>query len=161
MKASSIITTVRQQSMRACLGRQRVEHADHALAVQRFIAHRPRHDLPHALHLVEAREVHQHRERGKQLQAFSERAEHRHRAQDVRIRLDAELLHVVVLVLHLLVLGEGRELAVGHADGFKQQRVGRDVDRLHVGERGQHHLDLGGAEDARVPLHVVVVHLHV
>jgi hypothetical protein len=27
---------------------------DDAFAVQRFIAHRPAHDLPHALHLVEA-----------------------------------------------------------------------------------------------------------
>jgi hypothetical protein len=131
------------------------------LAVQGLVPHRPRHDLAHTLHLVHAREVHQHRKGCEQLQAFGEGAEHRDRTQDVSIRLDAELLHVVVLVLHLLVLGEGRELAIGHADGLKQQRVSRDVDRLHVGERGQHHLDFGRAENAAVALHVVVVHFHV
>ena len=35
------------------------------------------------------------------------------------------------------------------------------MDRLHVGEGRQHHLHLGGFEDARIPLHVVVVHFHV
>jgi hypothetical protein len=35
-----------------------------------------------------------------------------------------------------------------HADGLEQQRIGRDVDRLHVGEGRQHHLHLGRFEDA-------------
>ena len=138
-----------------------MEDADHALTVQALIPHRPGHDLPHALHLVEARKVHQHRERRKQLQAFGKCAEHRDRSQDVRIRLDAELLHEIVLVAHLLVLIERREFRIRHPDRFQQERIGCDMDRLHVGERGQHHLDLGRAEDARIPLHVVVVHFHV
>ncbi|MND00101.1 hypothetical protein D3C83_186000 [compost metagenome] len=35
------------------------------------------------------------------------------------------------------------------------------MDRLHVGERGQHHFHFGGFEDAGIALHVVVVHLDV
>ena len=35
------------------------------------------------------------------------------------------------------------------------------MDRFHVGERRQHHFDFGWLEDARVALHVVVVHFHV
>src|SRR3546814_6811202 len=40
-----------------------VEQLDDAFAVEAFVADRPADDLAHALHLVEAREVHQHRER--------------------------------------------------------------------------------------------------
>ncbi len=43
---------------------ERVIQFDHAFAMQAFIADRPGHDLAHALHLVEARKVHQHREAG-------------------------------------------------------------------------------------------------
>ena len=82
-------------------------------------------------------------------------------AGDVGVRLDAELLHVVVLVGHRLIVKEGGELRVRHADGLQQERIGGDVDGLHVGEGRQHHLDFGGFEDAGVTLLVVVVHLDV
>ena len=42
-----------------------VEQFDHAFAMQAFITNRPGNDLAHALHLVEAGEVHQHGKRGK------------------------------------------------------------------------------------------------
>ena len=53
------------------------------IAVQGFVAHRPGDDLPHALHFVEAREVHQHGEGGEQLQAFGEGAEDRQGLGDI------------------------------------------------------------------------------
>src|SRR3546814_2608748 len=43
---------------------ERMEKPRDALAMQALVAHGPAHDLPHALHLVEAREVHQHGEAG-------------------------------------------------------------------------------------------------
>jgi len=48
----------------AGLGLEGVVDLDHPLAVQALVAHRPGDDLAHALHLVVAREVHQHREAG-------------------------------------------------------------------------------------------------
>jgi hypothetical protein len=75
----------------AFLGHEGVEQLGDAFAVQRFIAHRPRDDLAHALHLVEAREVHQHGEAGEQLQAFGKAAEHGQGAGDVFVVIDAEL----------------------------------------------------------------------
>ena len=53
----------------------------------------------------------------------------------VGLRVDVELLHVVVLVLHLLDVEEGRVLGLGHADRVEQVAVGGDVDRLHVDEK--------------------------
>jgi hypothetical protein len=111
--------------------------------------------------MMPSREVHQHRERGEQLEAFGEAAEHGQGAGDVGIRVDPELAHVVVFVPHGLVFHEGAELALGHADGLEQQGVGRDVDRLHVGEGRQHHLHLGRFEHPTVFFHVVVRDLDV
>src|SRR3546814_6369300 len=74
--------------------------------IQGLIAHGPAHDLPHALHLVEAREVHQHGEAGEKLQSLGKAAEHCQRAGDILVRIDAEGREVIVLVLHLLVLEE-------------------------------------------------------
>ena len=138
-----------------------VEQLDDAFAVQALVADRPADDLAHALHLVEAREVHQHREAGEQLQPLGEAAEHGERPGDVLVGVDAELLHVIVLVLHRLVFEERAVLALGHADGVEQERVSGDVDRLHVAERGQHHLDLGRLEHAAVLVVVAVLHLDV
>ena len=137
------------------------EQLDDRIAVQRLVAHRPRHDLAHALHLVEAREVHQHREAGEQLQPLGEAAEHGERLGDVLVGVDAEGRKVIVLVLHLLVLEEGRIFALGHADGVEQVRVSGDVHRLHVGEGGEHHLDLGRLEHAAVFVVVAILHLDV
>jgi hypothetical protein len=53
------------------------------------------------------------------------------------------------------------EFGFRHADGFEQQCVGGDVDRLDVRERREHHLDLGRFENARIALHVIVVHFDV
>jgi hypothetical protein len=138
-----------------------VEQAGDAFAVQAFVAHRPAHDLAHALHLVEAREVHQHGEAGEELQPFGEAAEHGERARDVLVRLHAEGREVIVLGLHFLVFEEHAIFGLGHADGVEQVRIGGDVDRLHVGERGQHHLDLGGLEHAAVLFVVAILHFHV
>ena len=120
-----------------------------------------RDDLAHALHLVEAREVHQHREAGEQLQPLGEAAEHGERLGDVLVGVDAEGGEIIVLVLHLLILEEGRIFALGHADRVEQVRVGGDVDRLHVGEGGQHHLDLGRLEHAAIFVVVAILHLDV
>ena len=122
---------------------------------------RPADDLAHALHLVEAREVHQHGEAGEQLQPFGEAAEHGERAGDVLVGVDAELLQVIVLVLHLLIFEEHAVFAFGHADRVEQVRVGGDVHRLHVGEGGEHHLDLDRLEHAAVFLVVAILHLDV
>ena len=134
---------------------------DDAFAVQAFVAHRPADDLAHALHLVLAREIHQHREGSEQLKPLREAAEHGQGAGDVAVGLDPEFAHEVMLVAHGLVFHEGSELALGHADGFEQQGVGGDVDGLHVGEGRQHHLDLGRFEHPTVFFHVVVLDLDV
>src|SRR3546814_6988845 len=47
-----------------------------ALTMQALVAHGPAHDLPHALHLVEAREVHQHGEAGEKIQSLGQAAAH-------------------------------------------------------------------------------------
>ena len=138
-----------------------VEQLDDAFAMEALVADRPADDLAHALHLVEAREVHQHREAAEQLQPLGEAAEHGERLGDVLVGVDAELLKVIVLVLHLLVLEEGAVLALGHADRVEEVRVSRDVHRLHVGEGGQHHLDLGRLEHAAVFVVVAILHLDV
>jgi hypothetical protein len=67
-----------------------VEQLDDAFAVEALVAHRPADDLAHALHLVEAREVHQHGEAGEQLQPLGEAAEHGQRLGDVLVGVDAE-----------------------------------------------------------------------
>src|SRR3546814_4830959 len=61
-----------------------------ALTMQALVAHGPAHDLPHALHLVEAREVHQHGEAGEKLQSLGKADEHCQRAGDILVRNDAE-----------------------------------------------------------------------
>jgi hypothetical protein len=68
---------------------------------------------------------------------------------------------IVMLVLHLLILEEGRIFALGHADRVEQMAVGGDVDRLHVGEGGQHHLDLGRLEHAAIFFVVAILHLDI
>ncbi len=142
-------------------GAEGVEELDDAFAVQAFVAHRPADNLAHALHLVEAREVHQHREAGEQLQPFGEAAEHRERAGDILIAVDPEAGEVIVLVAHFLVVEEGRILAFGHADGIEQVGIGRNVHGFHVAERGQHHLHLGRLEHAAVFVVVAILHLDI
>ena len=66
-----------------------------------------------------------------------------------------------MLILHFLILHEGAVFGLGHADRVEQMAVGRDVDRLHVGEGGQHHLDLGRLEHSAVFLVVAILHLDV
>ena len=137
------------------------EQLDDRGRVQAFVAHRPGDDLAHALHLVVTREVHQDREGGKQLQPFGERAEHRQGHGDVTVGRDPELLHVVVLVLHLLIFQEGRVLGLGHPDRVEQMGIGRNVHGLDIRESGQHHLHFGGFKHLRIMLHVAVVHFHI
>jgi len=143
------------------LAHEFVEQAGDAFAVQAFIADRPADDLAHALHLVEAREVHQHGEAGEELQPFGKAAEHGERAGDIFVRVDAEFLKVVVLVLHFLVFEEHAIFAFGHADGVEQVRIGGDVDRFHIGEGGQHHLDFGGLEHAAVFVVIAILHFDI
>ncbi len=138
-----------------------VEHLDDAFAMQAFIADRPADDLAHALHLVEAREVHQHREAGEQLQPLGKAAEHGERAGDVLVIVDAELLHVIVFVGHFLIFEEGAVFAFGHADRVEQVRIGGDVHRLHIGEGGEHHLDLCRFEHAAIFVVVAILHFDI
>ena len=102
--------------------------------MQRLVAHGPGDDLPHALHLVEAREVHEDGEGGEELQAFREGAKGGECLRDLGLGLDREGLHVVVLVLHLLVLEECRIFDLRHPDGIKEVGIGCDVHRLDVAE---------------------------
>ena len=95
------------------------------------------------------------------MQAFGEGAEGGERLGDLGLRFDREGLHIVVLVLHLLVLEEGRVLDFRHSDGIKKMGVGRDVHRLDVREGGEHHQHLRRLEHLGVVLHVAVVHLDV
>ena len=129
--------------------------------MQCLVAHRPGDDLPHPLHLVEAREVQQDRERSKQLQPLGERAERRQRLGDLVLAVHPEGLHVVVLVLHLLVFEEGRIFGLRHPDRVQQVAIRGDVDRLDVAERGQHHQHFSRLEHLAVVLHVAIVHLDV
>ena len=81
--------------------------------MQAFVAHGPADDLPHPLHLVEAREVHQHGEAGEQLQPFGKAAEHGQRAGDILVRIDAEILHDNrACRLHLLIFEEHAEYSL-------------------------------------------------
>src|SRR3546814_12339154 len=79
---------------------------------------------------------------------LGEAAEHRQRARDILIGIDGEALEVIVLVLHLGIIEEGAVFALGHTDRVEQVAVRGDVHRLHVGESGEHHLDLGRIEHA-------------
>src|SRR3546814_751298 len=115
-------------------------------------------DLAHALHLVEAREVHQHREAGEQLKPLGKAAEHRERARDILVAVDAEGAEIVVLRAHLVIFEEHAIFALGHADRVEQVRVSGDVDGFHVAERGQHHLDLGRLEHAAIFVVVAILH---
>src|SRR3546814_14766107 len=107
------------------------------LAVQALVAHRPAHDLAHALHLVEAREVHQHRKAGEELKPLGKAAEHCERLCDILVRINAEGGEIIVLVLHLLVLKEHAVFALGHADGDRKSVVsGKSVSvRVDLGGR--------------------------
>jgi len=102
--------------------------------VQRLIPHRPSHNLPHALHLVKPGEVHQHREAGKQLQAFGKGAERRHGAGHVALGIHIKFVHVGDLVRHLLVVHKGFVLNLGHPDGVQQVRVSRDMHGFNIRE---------------------------
>ena len=154
---SSLTALVRQSRSL----REGVEQAGDAFAMEALVADRPADDLAHALHLVEAREVHQHGEAGEQLQPLGEAAEHRQRAGDILVGVDAEGRQIIVLVLHLLILKEHAIFAFRHADRVEQVRVSGDVHRLHVGEGGEHHLDLGRLEHAAVFVVVAVLHLDI
>jgi hypothetical protein len=138
-----------------------VEQLGDALAMEALVADAPRDDLAHALHLVEAREIHQHREAGEELKPLGEAAEHGERLGDVLVGVDAEGGEIIVLVLHLLILKEHAIFALRHADRIEQVRISGDVHRLHVGESGEHHLDLGRLEDAAIFFVVAILHLDV
>src|SRR5712675_2172413 len=85
-----------------------------------LVTDRPAHDLTHAVHLVVAREVEQHRKTCEQRHAFREGAEHGERARHVGDGIDPELVHVVRLRPHLGIVAEGLELGLGHAQRLEQ-----------------------------------------
>ena len=74
---------------------------------------------------------------------------------------DAEGVHVIGLGAHLVIVAEGLEFGLRHAQGLQQQRIGVDMHRLHVGEGGHHHLHFQRLEDGDVALEVIVAHFHV
>ena len=129
--------------------------------MQAFVAHRPRDDLAHALHLVKAREVHQHGKGRKQLQAFGKTAEHSQRPANIAVALHAEFLHIVMLVAHGLIFHEGAEFRFRHADGFQQKRIGGDMDGFHIGKGRQHHLDLSRLKHPTIAVHIIVLNLDI
>ena len=137
------------------------EQLDDGQAVQRFVAHRPGNDLPHALHFTEAREIQQDGEGREQLQAFGEGTERCQSLGNLVLAVDPEALHVVVFVLHLLVFEEGGVFDFRHADRIQQMAVGGDVHGFDVGEGGQHHQHFGGFKHLAVMLHVAVIHLDI
>ena len=137
------------------------EQPDHGKAMQRFIAHRPAHDLAHALHLVEAREIHENREGSEKLQAFGEGTKGGQRLRDFGFVRNAEALHVIVLVLHLLVFEEGRVFDFRHADGIEQMAIGRDMHRFDVREGREHHQHFRRLEHLGIMLHVAIIHFHI
>ena len=74
---------------------------------------------------------------------------------------DAEGVHVIGLGAHLVIVAEGFEFGLGHAQGLQQQRIGVDMHRLHIGEGGHHHLHFQRLEDRDVALEVIVAHFDV
>src|SRR3546814_8830991 len=101
------------------------------LAVEAFVADRPADDLAHALHLVEAREVHQHCEAREKLKPFGEAAEHSERARDIFIAIDAEGVQIVVLGAHFLIFEEHAIFAFGHTDRVEQDRKSTRLNSSH------------------------------
>src|SRR3546814_9084341 len=95
--------------------------------MQALVAHGPAHDLPHALHLVEAREVHQHGEAGEKMQSLGKAAEHGQRAGYILDRIDAEVREIIVLVIHLLVLEDPDLFTFGNTDGDTKVAIGSEV----------------------------------
>src|SRR3546814_2506539 len=55
----------------------------------------------------------------------------------------------------------GAVFALGHTDRVEQVAVRGDVHRLHVGESGEHHLDLGRLEHAAVFVVVAILYLDI
>ena len=145
------------------------EELNHGLDVETLITYRPSYDLTHALHLPEPLEVQQDHEGGEQLQAFTEGAVD---SQGLRqftfafgsrkvVILGVEPIEEVVLVSHLLVLGERLVLSLRDANGVQQKAVGVDVGCLHSGECTQHHADFGRLEQRHVLVDVPLCHVDV
>jgi hypothetical protein len=119
MKLSSSRTVFWQQSMMSsftALVRQPrslaegVEQLDDAFAVQAFVAHRPADDLAHALHLVEAREVHQHREAANSWSP-SVKPPNMASVRAISSSLSTpKVWRIIVLVLHFLVFEEHADI---------------------------------------------------
>ncbi len=145
----------------ATLRAEGVEQLGDAFAVQALVADGPGYDLPHALHLVEAWEVHQHREGCEQLQPFGKAAEHRERAGNVFVAVDAELVDIIDLGRHFFIFKERRIFGFWHTDGVEQVAVRRDMDGFHVGKGGEHHLDFGRLEHAAIMFVVAILHLDI
>ena len=137
------------------------EQSDQGKAMQRFVAHRPAHDLAHALHLIEAREIHENREGSEKLQPFGEGTKSGERLRDFSLVRDTEALHVIVFVLHLLVFEEGRVFDFGHADGIEQMTIGGDMHRFDVGEGRHHHQHFRRLKHLRIMLHIAIIHLDI
>ena len=95
------------------------------------------------------------------MQALGEPTEHGHGHRDVLIRIRAELAEIVVLGGHFLILHEGGEFGIRHADGFKQKRISRDMDGFHIREGCQHHRHFRRFEQGHVMLHIVRTNFNV
>ena len=118
-----------------------VEQFHRRIGVQRLVTRRPGYDLTHALHFIEAREIHQNGKAGKELQAFGEAAKYRQRFGNILIGLNTPFLHIVIFILHLAIFHEGFIFDFRHADCVEQMRIGRDMNGFHIGKRSQHHLN--------------------
>ena len=134
-----------------------IEQLDRRIGVQRFITRRPGYDLAHAFHFIEAREIHQNGEAGKQLQPLGETAKYGQSFGNIFIRLNAPFLHIVVFILHLAIFHKGFIFDFRHADGIEQMRIGGNVNGFHIGKCSQHHLNFGRLKHLAVMLHIAII----
>src|SRR3546814_21172785 len=81
-----------------------MERPRDALTMQALVAHGPAHDLPHALHLIEAREVHQHSDACEKLQSIGTAAEQGPREGDFLVRIAAAGRLIITVVFTYLLL---------------------------------------------------------
>ena len=75
--------------------------------------------------------------------------------------LRVEPVKVVVLISHLLVLGERLILGLRNAYSIQQETIGVDVGCLHSSKRAEHHADFSGFEQRHVLINVPLSYVDV
>ena len=137
------------------------EQLHRGIGVQGFVTCRPGHNLAHTFHFVEAREIHQNREAGKQLQALGEATENGQCFGNIGFGFDTPFLHVVIFILHFAVFHEGFIFNFGHADRIQKMRISGNMNGFHIRKSGQHHLNFSRFEHLAVMLHIAIIHFDI